>query len=50
MCNTIGNIVGWGTPFGQRLKPHDNIAYIAYIIVLISIPSHDRMAANHHVA
>ena len=40
MCSTIGNIVGWGTPFGQRLKPHDNIAYIAYIIVLISIPSH----------
>jgi hypothetical protein len=40
MCNTIGNIVGWGTPFGQRLKPHDNIAYIAYIMVLISIPSH----------
>jgi hypothetical protein len=40
MCNTIGNIVGWGTPFGQRLKPHDNIAYIAYIIVLISILSH----------
>ena len=40
MCNTIGNIVGWGTPFGQRLKPHGNIAYIAYIIVLISIPSH----------
>jgi len=26
-----------GTPFGQRLKTHDNIAYIAYIIVLISV-------------
>jgi hypothetical protein len=37
--------VGWATPFGQRLKPHDNSAYIAYIIVLISVQD----AARHHV-
>ena len=26
-----------GARFGQRLKTHDNIAYIAYKIILISV-------------
>jgi len=30
-------MVGYGITFGQRLKTDDNIAYIAYIMVLISI-------------
>ena len=37
MCSTIVLIVRYGITFGQRLKTDDNIAYIAYIIVLITI-------------
>ena len=37
MCSTIVLIDRYGITFGQRLKTDDNIAYIAYIMVLISI-------------
>ena len=37
MCSTIVLIVRYGITFGQRLKKNDNIAYIAYIMVLINI-------------
>ena len=37
MCSTIVLMDRYGITFGQRLKTYDNIAYIAYIMLLISI-------------